>query len=233
MSSYVFSLWTPPAVPVAGTDALFPVRRIYCIGRNYAEHIKEMGLEPEREPPFYFLKPTDAIVQNGSTIAYPPGTQNFAYEMELVAAIGKPGFNISRESALDYVFGYGVGLDMTRRDLQLAARERGRPWGPGKAFDQSAPISPIHPVSEVGHPQSGVIWLKVNGEIRQNADLSQMVWPLPDIIVHIARLNVLQPGDLIYTGTPEGVGPVQPGDHITGGVDGVDTIDISIAATNP
>lgn len=230
MPSYVFPLWTPPTVPVAGTDALFPVRRIYCVGRNYAAHIREMGLDPDREPPFFFNKPADTIVPNRSTLTYPMATQNYAYEMELVVAFGKTGANVPVESALDYVFGYAVGLDMTRRDLQLAARERGRPWEPGKGFDQSAPISTIHPVSEVGHPQSGRIWLKVNDEIRQDADLKQLVWSVPEQIAHLSRLYTLQPGDLMYTGTPEGVGPVKPGDRITGGVDGVDEIEIRIAA---
>ena len=228
--SYVFALPPYPAVPVRGTDALFPVRRIYCVGRNYADHIREMGFDPEREPPFFFNKPGDAIVANGSTLAYPMATENYAYEMELVVAIGKAGSNIAQESALEHVFGYAVGLDMTRRDLQLAARDRGRPWEPGKAFDDSAPISAIHPVSEVGHPHAGRIWLKVNGEVRQDADLRQLVWSVPEQIAHLSRLYALQPGDLIFTGTPAGVGPVKPGDHITGGVAGVDTIDIHIAA---
>lgn len=230
MASYVFPPGEPPAVPVASGDALFPVRRIYCVGRNYADHIREMGFDPDREPPFFFNKPADALVANGSTIAYPLATENFAYEMELVVAIGKAGANIAPEKALDHVFGYAVGLDMTRRDLQLAARDRGRPWEPGKAFDRSAPISSIHPVSEVGHPASGRIWLKVNGEARQDADLKQLVWPVADIIAHVSKLNELQPGDLIYTGTPAGVGPVKAGDRITGGVDGVDTIELTIAS---
>ena len=215
-------------MPVSGTDALFPVRRIYCVGRNYADHIREMGFDPDREPPFFFNKPADAIVPNGSTLGYPMSSENFAYEMELVVAIGKSGANIPQASALDHVYGYAVGLDMTRRDLQLAARDRGRPWEPGKAFDASAPIGAIHPVSEVGHPQAGRIWLKVNNEIRQDADLRQLVWSIPEQIAYLSRLYVLQAGDLIFTGTPAGVGPVQPGDRISGGVDGVDTIAIRI-----
>jgi fumarylpyruvate hydrolase len=228
MASYVLPLSTPPAVPVAGTDALFPVRRIYCIGRNYAEHAREMGFDPDREPPFYFIKPADTLVPNGSTIAYPVGTENFAYEMELVVAIGKAGSSIPADHALKHVYGYAVGLDMTRRDLQLAARDRGRPWEPGKAFDRSAPISAIHPVGETGHPKAGRIWLKVNGEIRQDADLRQLIWSVPEVIEHVSKLNALEPGDLIYSGTPAGVGPVKPGDRIEGGVDGVDTIEIRI-----
>jgi fumarylpyruvate hydrolase len=226
--SYVFPLPTPPALPVAGRAALFPVRRIYCVGRNYAEHIREMGFDPEREPPFFFLKPADALVQNGGTIPYPLSTRNFAYEMELVAAIGKAGSHIPVAAALDHVFGYGVGLDLTRRDLQLAARDRGRPWDTGKGFDQSAPVSALHPVSEVGHPRAGRIWLAVNGEIKQDADLAQLIWSVPEQIAYLSRLYRLEPGDLLMTGTPAGVGPVQPGDHITGGVDGVDTLNIRI-----
>lgn len=226
--SYVFPLSTPPAVPVSGSEDLFPVRRIYCVGRNYAEHIQEMGFDPDREPPFFFNKPADALVPNGSKVAYPMSCDNFAYEMELVVAIGRAGTNVPVESASDYIYGYAVGLDMTRRDLQLAARDRGRPWEPGKAFDHSAPISAIHPVSKTGYLESGRIWLKVNGEIKQDADLRQLVWSVPEQIAHLSRLYALQPGDLIYTGTPAGVGPVRPGDRITGGVDGVDTIAITV-----
>ena len=188
-----------------------------------------MGFDPEREPPFFFSKPADAIVPSGSTIPYPLATENFAYEMELVVAIGKAGTNIPLESALEHVFGYAVGLDLTRRDLQLAARDRGRPWEPGKAFDRSAPISAIHPVSEVGHPQSGRIWLKVNDEIRQDADLKQMVWSIPEQIADLSKRNSLAPGDLIFTGTPAGVGQIKRGDRIIGGVDGIDTIELRIA----
>jgi fumarylpyruvate hydrolase len=227
--SYVVAVPSQPVAPVNGLDAVFPVRRIYCVGRNYADHIREMGFDPEREPPFFFNKPADAIVESGSVLAYPMASENFAYEIELVVAIGRTGANIPVESALDYVYGYAVGLDMTRRDLQLAARDRGRPWEPGKAFDASAPISAIHPVSEVGHPASGRIWLEVNGVRRQDADLRQLVWSVPEQIAHLSRLYVLQPGDLIFTGTPAGVGPVLPGDRITGGVGGIDEIAVVIA----
>jgi fumarylpyruvate hydrolase len=230
MSSYVIPLWELPAIPVTGANALFPVRRIYCAGRNYAEHAREMGFDPEREPPFFFNKPADTLVANGSTLRYPLGTRNYAYEMEFVVAIGKAGTNIPREKALQHVFGYAVGLDMTRRDLQLAARDRGRPWEPGKAFDQSAPVSEIHPASDIGHPQSGRIWLKVNDEIKQDSDLNALIWSVPELIAHISQLNALQAGDLIFTGTPAGVGPVKAGDRITGGVDGVDKIEIQVAA---
>jgi fumarylpyruvate hydrolase len=226
--SYVFPQFPLPSVAVAGTVARFPVRRIYCVGRNYADHIREMGFDPDREPPFFFNKPADAIVASGSTLPYPLATENYAYEIELVVAIGKAGTNIPREAALEHVFGYAVGLDMTRRDLQLAARDRGRPWEPGKAFDCSAPITAIHPVAEIGHPDAGRIWLAVNGETRQDADLRQLVWSIPEQIACLSRLYALQPGDLIFSGTPAGVGPVNPGDRVTGGVDKVGEIEIRI-----
>jgi len=226
--NYAFPLPAVPRVPVAGTELGFPVRRIYCVGRNYAEHAREMGGEPDREPPFFFTKPADAIVPDGATIAYALGTQNLHHEIELVVAIGKSGVNITREAALEHVYGYAVGIDMTRRDLQLAARDKGRPWDVGKAFDESAPISKIHRASEVGHPSTGAIQLSVNGKPRQAADLKQLLWPVPDLIVELSRLFVLQPGDLIYTGTPAGVGPVTPGDELQGRIDGLDTITIRI-----
>lgn len=227
---YAFPLTNPPAVPIAGSDVYFPVHRIYCVGRNYAEHAREMGFDPNREPPFFFSKPADAIVANGSTIPYALSTQNLHYEMELVIAIGKEGVNIPRESALDYVYGYAAGLDMTRRDLQLAARDKGRPWDPGKGFDQSAPIGAIHRAADIGHPSSGAIWLKLNGEIKQKADLKDLLWPVPDVVAFLSKLYVLKPGDLIYTGTPAGVGPVKPGDKLEGAVEGVDGISIKIAS---
>ena len=228
MARYVIPSWDLPALPVRGTDALFPVRRIHCVGRNYAEHAREMGGDPDREPPFFFAKPPDAIVPNGGDIPYPPATQKLAYEMELVVAIGKRGADVPRETGLEYVFGYAVGLDLTRRDLQAAAKEKGRPWEPGKAFDKSAPVSTIRPASEIGHPVSGRIWLEVNGEVRQQGDLKQMIWPVPDIVAYLSRLYVLYPGDLIFTGTPAGVGFVQRGDELRGGVDGVERIAVRI-----
>jgi fumarylpyruvate hydrolase len=205
------------------------VRRIYCVGRNYSEHTREMGFDPDREPPFFFTKPPDAVVENGATIPYALGTEHLHHEIELVVAIGERGVNIERERALDHVYGYAVGIDMTRRDLQLAARDKGRPWDVGKAFDQSAPISALHRASEIGHPASGAIWLKVNDETRQNADLKDLIWPVPDVIAFLSKLFVLEPGDLIYTGTPAGVGPVKPGDRMLGAVEGVDEISITIA----
>lgn len=224
-----FPISNVPCVPIAGGELAFPVHRIYCVGRNYAEHAREMGSDPDRDPPFFFTKPADAIVDNGATIPYALGTTNLHYEMELVVAIGKEGVDIPREAALDHVYGYAAGLDMTRRDLQLAARDKGRPWDVGKAFDQSAPVSAIHRASEIGHPASGAIWLKVNDETRQSADLNQLIWPVPDIVAFLSKLFVLKPGDLIYTGTPAGVGPLEPGDRLLGAIDGVDQISIRIA----
>jgi len=228
MARYVIPSWDLPALPVSGTGALFPVRRIHCVGRNYADHAREMGGDPDREPPFFFAKPADAVVPDGGDIPYPPQTQKLAYEMELVVAIGKGGANVPRGSALEHVFGYAVGLDLTRRDLQAAAKEKGRPWEPGKAFDKSAPVSAIRPASEIGHPSSGRIWLEVNGEVRQDGNLSQMIWPVPDIIAYLSRLYALQPGDLIFTGTPAGVGSIQRGDELRGGADKVGGIRVRI-----
>lgn len=225
--SFVVPAWELPSLPVAGGADRFPVRRIYCIGRNYAAHAREMGAD-ERDPPFFFMKPADAIVQNGSTIPYPVATEDYHYEGELVAAIGKGGADISVEDANDHVYGYGVGLDMTRRDLQMVARNMGRPWDMGKGFDQSAPCSEIYPASAVGHPSAGAIWLKVNGETRQQGDIADMIWNTPESISYLSGLVRLEPGDLIYTGTPEGVGAVVSGDEIAVHVDGVCDLTIKI-----
>jgi fumarylpyruvate hydrolase len=216
------------SVPVAGSEDRFPVRRIYCIGRNYSAHAREMGAD-EREPPFFFLKPADAIVQNGATIPYPVATEDFHYEAELVAAIGKGGANISVEDANDHIFGYGVGLDMTRRDVQEAAKQMRRPWDMGKGFDASAPCSEIYRASEIGHPSAGEIWLKVNGETRQSGDIKDMIWNIPESISYLSGLMTLKPGDLIYTGTPAGVGAVNKGEEITVHVDGVCELTLKIA----
>lgn len=226
---YAFPVSEVPSVPVAGTDHAFAVRRIYCVGRNYREHTREMGFDPEREPPFFFAKPPDAIVQSGATIPYALATRNLHHEIELVVAIGKEGVNVPREAALEHVYGYAVGVDLTRRDLQLTARDKGRPWDVGKGFDQSAPISRLHRAVDVGHPSAGALWLEVNGKIRQKADLSELIWPLPDVIAFLSELFVLKPGDLIYTGTPAGVGPLEPGDHLRGAVEGVDEVTLTIA----
>ncbi|MBT6801706.1 MAG: fumarylacetoacetate hydrolase family protein, partial [Rhodospirillales bacterium] len=207
-------------LPVAGSEDSYAVRRIWCVGRNYAAHAREMGSDPDRDPPFFFQKPTDAIVQNGVAIAYPPGTKNLHHEIELVVAIGKAGTDISEADALDHVFGYAVGLDMTRRDLQNAAKDTGRPWEMGKSFDHSAPCSPIMPASSIGHPAAAAIWLKVNGETRQESDITHLIWSVPETIAHLSSLGELCPGDLIYTGPPEGVGAVVAGDVMEGHIDG-------------
>jgi|SRR6185369_120805 len=228
--NYAFPLPMVPSVPIAGTDTSFPVRRIYCVGRNYAEHAREMGFDPEREAPFFFTKPADAIVPNGSTIAYALATDNLHHEIELVVALGRGGVHITRDTALSHVYGYAVGIDMTRRDLQLAARDKGRPWDVGKAFDESAPISAIQLASEIGHPESGAIRLSVNGVERQSSDLKLLLWPVADLVVELSRLFELRPGDLIYTGTPAGVGPVRPGDELHGLIERVGEISIRIGA---
>jgi fumarylpyruvate hydrolase len=228
MTDYVLPPPAVPSVAVSGTAARFPVRRIICVGRNYAAHAREMGRDPDREPPFFFLKPADTVVDDGATVPYPPETENFHYEIELVVAIGTAGTNIPAERALDHVFGYGVGIDLTRRDLQLQAREQGRPWDWGKGFDLSAPIAPLHPVSEVGHPTAGRIWIAVDGQVKQDSDIAKLIWPVPDIISIASRSMELRPGDLIMTGTPEGVGPVQRGEVMTGGIDGLGEIRISV-----
>ena len=216
-------------VPVSGTDEAFPVRRIYCIGRNYEEHVVEMGYDVKRSKPFYFAKPADAIVLSGGSAAYPPKTTDLHHEIELVVAIGKRGRDVTVAEALDYVYGYAVGIDLTRRDLQRAAKEKARPWETAKGFDQSAPISPIHRVSETGHPESGRIWLAVNEGIRQDADINELIWNVAESVAELSTLFELAPGDLLSTGTPAGVGPLKPGDRITGGIEGIDEIEVSIA----
>jgi len=227
--NYAFPVPDVPKVPIAGTDLAFAVRRIYCVGRNYREHTREMGFDPARDPPFFFAKPADAVVESGATIPYALATRNLHHEIELVVAIGKQGVNIPRETALDHVYGYAVGIDLTRRDLQLAARDKGRPWDVGKGFDQSAPLSGVHRAVDIGHPVSGAIWLDVNGTRRQQADVAELIWPVPDVIAFLSELFVLEPGDLIYTGTPAGVGPLEPGDRIRGAVEGVDEVTLTIA----
>ncbi|MBS0370266.1 MAG: fumarylacetoacetate hydrolase family protein [Proteobacteria bacterium] len=229
-----FVIVPPPVVvvPVVGKDASFPVRRVYCVGRNYAAHAREMGSDPTREPPFFFCKPADAVVPvaQGATLElpYPQATANLHHEIELVVAIGKGGADIPVDEALSYVWGYGAGLDMTRRDLQFALRDKGRPWELGKAFDQAAPISPLVPASVVGHPGKGEVWLNVNGESRQRGDVSDMIWSMAEIISNLSTYFRLEPGDLIFTGTPEGVGPVVAGDLIEAGVEGVGSLAVRI-----
>ncbi len=217
-----------PTVTIAGTQDRFPVRRIYCVGRNYASHVREMGHDPDRDLPFFFMKPPDAVVESGGSVKYPPKTSNLHHEMELVAAIGKAGADIGVDEANDYIWGYAVGVDLTRRDLQEDAKNQGRPWDAGKGFDESAPISAVHPAAKIGHPTSGRIWLEVNEKNRQDSDIEMMIWSVPEIVSHLSGLFILHPGDLIFTGTPAGVGPVHAGDRIMGGVDGVDTLIIDI-----
>jgi fumarylpyruvate hydrolase len=228
MSELVLPAPALPTVAMAGTTARFPVRRIICVGRNYAAHAREMGRDPDQEPPFFFMKPADTVVDDGATVPYPPETENLHYEIELVVAIGKSGFDIPVGRALVHVFGYAVGIDLTRCDLQLQAREQGRPWDWGKGFDQSAPIAPLRLVSEVGHPSSGRIWLAVNGHVKQDSDIGRLIWPVPNIIAIASRSMELRPGDLIMTGTPEGVGPVKRGEVMTGGIDGLGEIKIAV-----
>jgi fumarylpyruvate hydrolase len=219
-------------IPIVGSSEQFPVRRIYCIGRNYAAHAREMGSDPTREPPFFFQKPTDAVqyVSQG-TVAdhrYPPLTKNYHYEAELVAALGKGGRNIPIDKALDLVWGYTLGLDMTRRDLQRAMGDEKKPWEIGKSFDQSAPIGAIHPVAQTGHFAKGSIWLKVNGTIKQNANLNQMIWSVAEQISKLSEAFELFPGDIIYSGTPENVGPVVRGDVIEMHIDGLPNLSVKI-----
>ena len=228
MSNYVFPPAPQAAVPVRGSDQLYAVSRIFCVGRNYAAHAREMGFDPDREPPFYFNKTPADLVLTGATVPYPLGSKNYHYEMELVIAIGQPAFRVTPEQAQACVWGYACGLDMTRRDLQIQSREMGRPWDFGKDFENAAVIAPLVPVSEVGQIDSGNIQLSVNGTVKQNADLKDLIWSVPEVIANLSNYYHLQPGDLIYTGTPEGVGPLQPGDKVTGRIDGVGDIALTI-----
>jgi len=215
-------------LPVAGSDALFPVHRIYCVGRNYAAHAVEMGHDPDKEPPFFFQKAPDTILQPGEAFPYPSQSANVHYEMEHVIAIGKGGSDISVADALDHVYGYAVGLDMTRRDLQGVAKKMGRPWEVGKSFEHSAPMSAIHPASKIGHPSEGAVTLKVNGELKQDGDLNQLIWKSEEVISYLSSLFALQPGDIIMTGTPAGVGAVVRGDVMEGEVAGIDAIKVAV-----
>jgi len=228
MTDFVIQPAPQPSVAVAGSQARFPIRRVFCVGRNYAAHAREMGKDPDREPPFFFTKPADAMVAAEGTVPYPPLTENLHHEIELVVAIGKAGANVSPAQALDLVWGYGVGVDLTRRDLQDVAKKMSRPWDWSKSFDASGPCGPLQPASAIGHPSQGAIWLKVNGEMRQQGDLSELIWPVADVIAYISEAMTLQPGDLIFTGTPAGVGALNPGDAVTAGVAGVGEIAFSI-----
>ncbi|WP_442865936.1 fumarylacetoacetate hydrolase family protein [Aminobacter sp. HY435] len=229
MATFVITPPDPASVAVAGSPDRFPVRRIFCVGRNYAAHAREMGNDPDREPPFFFGKPADAVVDSGTIIPYPPLTESLHYEVELVVAIGRGGVNIDATDALGHVWGYGVGIDFTRRDLQDTAKKMGRPWDWAKGFDRSAPCGPLVRAADIGHPSAGRIWLSVNGESRQQGDLAELIWTIPEVIAICSQSMELKAGDLIYTGTPAGVGAVTPGDRIAAGVDGVGEIAIAIA----
>lgn len=226
-TSYAISPPTITTVPVEDMDAVFPVCRVFCVGRNYAEHAIEMGHDPDREPPFFFMKPASAVVPTGSKLPFPSVTEELHHEIELVVALERGGERLSPDEALSHVFGYGVGLDMTRRDLQAQAKKTGRPWDMAKGFDRSAPVSPIRPVSANGHPSEGAIHLRINGELRQEGDLSQQIWKVPEMIAYLSTLVELQPGDLIMTGTPKGVGRVERGDHLEGHIDRVGDLTIT------
>ncbi len=229
MSEFVLDPPSQASVAVAGSDVRFAVRRIFCVGRNYAAHAREMGKDPDREAPFFFTKPADAVLDSSATIPYPPLTQNLHYEAELVVAMGAGGVNISQEQALDHVWGYACGVDLTRRDLQTQAKNAGRPWDWGKAFDRSAPCAPLHSVEQVGHLDGAGIGLKLNGETKQSAHLSDMIWSVPEIISILSRSVALCPGDLVFTGTPAGVGPMVAGDSCTVEIDGLTPLQFSIA----
>ncbi len=225
---YVFDPAPQASVAVAGSDRRLPVRRIFCVGQNYLAHVLEMGGDP-KQPPFFFTKPADAVVADAAQIRHASETGNLHHEVELVVAIGTGGANIQAQNALEHVWGYGVGIDLTRRDLQNAAKNAGKPWDMAKGFDQSAPCGALHPVAGVGHPGRGRIGLWVNGEKRQDSDLSDMIWSVSAVIAALSRLQGLAPGDLIYTGTPSGVGPVQSGDIIRAEIEGLSSLEVSIA----
>lgn len=231
MTEFVFPPPVLTAAPIRGRVERFPIHRIFCVGRNYEAHAREMGGVVDREAPFYFTKSSIHYAPSGSTIAYPPGTTNYHYEMEFVVAIGTAGFRISEAQALDHVFGYACGLDMTRRDLQAAAKAQQRPWDIAKDVEQSAVLGEIAPAAEIGHPSRARIELRVNGQTQQSADISQLIHSVPAVIAHLSQYYHLQPGDLIYTGTPEGVGPVKPGDRLEGSIDGVGTIAAQVGET--
>lgn len=223
----------PPAqasVAIADSTLRFPVRRIFCVGRNYAAHAREMGNDPDREPPFFFTKPADAVVDSPCRIPYPPLTHDLHHEIELVIAIGKGGFEIAQKDVMEHIWGAGVGIDLTRRDLQGDAKKMGRPWDWGKAFDRSAPMSPLVPVADIPSLTQGRIWLAVNGDARQDGDIADMIWDVQEHIAILSTSVALAPGDLVMTGTPAGVGAVGPGDVMTGGVDGLGQIEVEITA---
>ena len=221
MSAYVLTPPPVPSVAVAGSAARYAVHRIYCVGRNYADHVREMGADPRAEPPIFFMKPADAVIASGATVPYPSRTHNFHYEAELVVAIGRAGRAATQAAALEFIYGYAVGIDFTRRDLQAEAREGRRPWDTSKGFDHSAGIGEIHAVAPGAPPASGRIWLTQNGTIRQDAQLSDMIWSVPEVIRELSTYFELAPGDLIYTGTPAGVGPLVTGDEVVAAIQGL------------
>ena len=225
---YVIDPPVQAAVPVAGTDAAFPVRRVYCVGRNYAAHAREMGHDPDREPPFFFMKPADALLVGGADMPYPVATADLHHEIEMVVALGKGGRDVPVEAANGLIWGYGVGLDMTRRDIQGEAKKLGRPWDMGKGFDKSAPIAALHPVTETGVIEDAGIWLDVNGVRRQSSTLKALIWSIPETISYLSGLVELHPGDLIFTGTPEGVAAVGRGDVLHAHVDGLTDLEVRI-----
>lgn len=226
--TFVFDPPARVAAAVAGSDQKFPVRRIFCVGRNYTDHVREMGNDPKSEPPVFFTKPADALTPDGAAIPYSLATENLHYEVEMVLALGRGGTDISERDALGHIWGYAVGVDLTRRDLQAQAKKGGAPWDAGKAFDNAAPLGAISPVDAVGHRETGRIWLSVNGAVKQDADISEMIWSVPEIIAHLSRLWTLAPGDLVFTGTPSGVGPLVAGDVVECGVEGLSTLKFSV-----
>jgi fumarylpyruvate hydrolase len=229
VTAYAFDAPPPVTARIADSDVLFPVRRIYCVGRNYAEHAREMGYDPDREPPFFFGKPADSLQPDTAPVPFPSATTDFHHEVEFVVALRRGGRDVPAADAQALIFGYGIGIDWTRRDLQAEAKAQGKPWDAAKGFDHSATLGPLRPVSAVGHPTQGRIWLSVNGTIRQDADLSSLIWAVPDVIAVLSGLFELRAGDLIYTGTPAGVGRVRRGDRIACGIEGLGEIDTVIA----
>ncbi len=228
MTDYAFDAPPPVTTRIAGSGTLLPVRRIYCVGRNYAAHAREMGSDPEREPPFFFGKPADTLLPDTEAVPFPSATAEFHHEVELVVALGGGGRDIPADDAQALIFGYGIGIDWTRRDLQAEAKAQGKPWDAAKGFDHSATLGPLHPVSAVGHPTQGRIWLSVNGALRQDADLADLIWAVPDVIAALSGLFELRAGDLIYTGTPAGVGRVLRQDRISCGIEGLGSIETVI-----
>jgi fumarylpyruvate hydrolase len=225
---------TPPlhTLTVAGRDERFPVNRVFCVGRNYAAHAREMGKDPDREPPFFFMKPANAVVDAAkpTSVPYPPKTKNYHHEIELVVAIGQGGRDIAITDALKHVYGYAVGLDMTRRDLQLEARDKGRPWEFGKSFALSAPVGPLHRAEDIGHPSAAAITLTVNGQPRQSSDIAKLIWSVSECIAYLSEYETLEPGDIIMTGTPEGVNAVVAGDTMRGAITGLGVIEVQVGA---